>query len=95
MKPPTFIQITKSDIENGKRYQTGYCPIALALNRNGFTNCVVGVTHTEFGRTEYQNSPDVINFINEFDFGYTIRPMTIKIDPINRVISLENENSDI
>lgn len=69
------LDVTKEDIERGKREDCLDCPIALALSRqfNGYTDVGRLWANTEYGRFEH----DGRLFIDTFDDGIDVEPTTV------------------
>jgi hypothetical protein len=73
------IEVTKKDIENGKRQIASKCPVALAVKRDAKSNSViVGLGIVMFRKnTKWTSLPldaKVCSFIKKFDSGHKVKP---------------------
>lgn len=73
-----IISVTEKDIVAGSRGSSISCPIALALKRCGLKDVHAYTTHilVTKGKEEFSSVPSrkVLQFINKFDRGLTVKP---------------------
>lgn len=85
-----IVEVTQSDIDNGQREEAGSCPIAHAIRRTiGATEVVVdayGVTAslTDGGVVTFNMPPTGEQFIEDFDEGSTVYPLTLDLTETSR-----------
>lgn len=74
------VQITQSDIDNGRRLSPGFCPISLAFKRE-MPGKKVSVKKTSMilGDEELFFIAPVTEFIYDFDMGKKVKPLSIRI----------------
>ena len=82
--PVKTISVTKNDIRLGKPKNPDRCPVARAIRRAcGFADVSVGLirTHWKDGFSYYSrhHSTKLENFVNDFDAGKPVRPITFQL----------------
>ncbi len=80
-----LVKITQEDIDQGDKYNPGWCPVALAVKRTtGNKDVSVGFwVHVD--GTIYRLANRISDWIYRFDQGGTVRPITFRLtrrDPL-------------
>ena len=78
-KKKYVIKVTAKDIESGKREQSGFCPVALALRRT-FREARVWKDELWLGSNRSIPTPRAAaSFIERFDDGKKVKPMSFVV----------------
>lgn len=83
--PSTLVSVTQDDIDFGTPHDPCKCPIAMAVNRtipgaNAYVNAD-GISFTRDGVAyDYGVSGKVVDFMDAFDDGETVRPFSFIIE---------------
>lgn len=74
------ITVTQKDIAKGKRYDCGYCPTALAIQRASKNEdvAVMGM-RCEIDGELFDLPEKAILFIHNFDLGKPVKPFSFEI----------------
>jgi hypothetical protein len=77
----TLIKVTQEDISEGKRMDSCYCPVALALGRECKTNVSVCRDSIHIGKKINIACPQIAKkFIDRFDSGYLVEAIEFYIN---------------
>jgi len=73
------IEVTQEHIDKGLKMSCSMCPVALALKDKGFTHVsVIGYSMFVDG-SRYINTPELRQFINDFDMGEYVKPVQFEV----------------
>jgi len=82
------IKVTQEHIDNGKKCNSGECPIALAL-REKFPEALISASQVKILVCERESwlvheisPPEVVDFISYFDVGIKAFPFTFTLEGI-------------
>ncbi len=75
----TKIEVTEKDISNGCKSSPGYCPIALAVNRQLKINSRVGAANLSYGDGYAKLPISAQQFIIRFDRNKIVEPFKFRI----------------
>lgn len=77
------INVTKRDLEQGRRFMPGSCPVARAVQRHeGFEKARVGSYSISTGTdgVAIDLPGRIANFISDFDQGIAVNPFSFSIE---------------
>lgn len=81
----TLIEVTQDDIDFGTQCDPCRCPIAMAVNRDipgaeAYVNADGIVFYKDKVEHDYGVSDEVVDFMDAFDAGETVRPFSFTIE---------------
>ena len=84
-----IIEVSQHHIDQGIPFQTRHCPIALAMQDNGFENVQVDPCFVYYKDTPKIRMDILIGkWMNDFDGGKEVFPIQIKVDEDGRNATL-------